>query len=233
MKILEFGSYEEYRSVQVAANKLKYKNVYAEDSEIRRIAEHFKKAVPQARTGLCHGVRNGYEVRLFRRLLPDVNIVGTDIADTAAQLPNCIVWDMHEVKAEWVGNTDFMYSNSWDHTYDPEILFFRWSECLSAGGRLYLAYTESHSESGATEETKVDAFGCSFDELLAIVGRVFIIDDILEIAPRLTKKVWRTRLSYLRAGRIGRLFRAPLSSRRVLVVVLKKRLQTPGGVLNS
>lgn len=60
MKLLTFHDYNEYKRVQVAANKLKYHNVYAEDPELRRIASHFGARVMKARTGLCHGVRNGY-----------------------------------------------------------------------------------------------------------------------------------------------------------------------------
>jgi len=229
MKLVRFDNYDEYRHVQVAANKLKYRNVYAEDAELRRIAAHFAGRVPQARRGICHGVRNGYEVQLLRRLLPAVDILGTDISDTAADLKNCIVWDMHEVKPEWIGAIDFLYSNSWDHTYDPELLFRRWSECLTAVGRLYLTYTDAHSESGATEDTKVDAFGCSLDELFTLVGRSFVVDDVLETEPRLTGKVVRKRLSYLRAGRLSRLFTAPLRSRRMLTLVLKARASAPSG----
>lgn len=223
MKLIRFDNYDEYRQVQVSANKLKYRNVYAEGAELQKIAEHVKRHVGQPKTGLCHGVRNGYEVRALRALLPSVDIIGTDIAETAAALPNCIIWDMHELKPEWIGAIDFMYSNSWDHTYDPERLFTNWSQCLSSKGRLYLAYTDAHSDIGATEDTKVDAFGCSLDELLSIVARVFVVEDVLETTPHVTAKALRNRLSYLRAGRFNRFFTAPLRSRRILTIVLTKR----------
>jgi hypothetical protein len=223
MKLVRFDSYDEYKHVQVSANKLKYRNVYAEGTELRTIAEHFRRHATQPKSGLCHGVRNGYEVRALRALLPSVDIVGTDIADTAAGIDNCIVWDMHELKPEWIGSIDFMYSNSWDHTYDPERLFNNWSQCLSSKGSLYLTYTDAHSDAGATEDTKVDAFGCSLDELLRLVARAFVVDDVLETRPHVTGKALRNRLSYLRAGRFKRLFTAPLRSRRILTLVLKKR----------
>ena len=226
MKLLTFTSYDEYKQVQVAANKLKYHNVYAEDPELRRIASHFKSRVPRARAGLCHGVRNGYEVQALRRLLPGIDIVGTDISDTVATVPNCIVWDMHETKPEWLGRIDFMYSNSWDHTYAPETMFARWSDCLSETGRLYLPYTELQSERGVTDSTKIDVFGCSIDELLAILGRSFVIEDVLEVRPRLTVQVFRRRLAHLRAGELMKALTARLTSRRVLIFVLRRK-QTP------
>ena len=223
MKLLTFSSYDEYKRVQVAANKLKYHNVYAEDPELRRIASHFKSRVQRGRAGLCHGVRNGYEVRMLRRLLPGVEIVGTDIAETAAIVPNCIVWDMHEIKPEWVGRIDFMYSNSWDHTYAPEMMFARWSECLSEDGRLYLPYTELQSERGVTDSTKIDVFGCSIDELLTIVQASLVVDDVLEVRPRVTTQVFRRRVAHLRAGELVKALTAKMTSRRVLIFVLKRR----------
>jgi hypothetical protein len=223
MKLLKFESYDEYKQVQVQANRLKFGNVFAEDDELQRIARSFRILATAGHRGLCHGVRNGYEVHMLRRLLPGVDIVGTDISDTASSVPNCIVWDMHEVKPEWLGSIDFIYSNSWDHTFDPELLFSRWSSCLSPAGRLFLSYTELHSEKGATGDTKFDAFGCTLDELTSIVQRTLVIDDVLEIAPRFTKRVWKRRLSALRTGRFRKAIHGALRSRRVLVLVLRRR----------
>jgi hypothetical protein len=221
MKILSFESYDEYKSVQVRANKLKFSQVYAEDPELRRIAAHFLKHSRGAGLGLCHGVRNGYEVRKLRSLLPNVSIIGTDISPTAEEVENCIVWDMHEIKPEWVGAVDFMYSNSWDHAYDPNLLFARWSECLAPGGRLYLSYTDLHSERGVNENTKIDVFGCSLDELARIVQPAFVLDEILDVAPVLTLQTWRRRLAYLREGQLEKALMARLTSRRVQVLVLR------------
>ena len=229
MKLLKFGSYDEYKQVQVQANKLKFGNVFAEDDELQRIAESFRQLAPAGRRGVCHGVRNGYEVQMLRRFLPGVDIVGTDISDTASTVPNCIVWDMHEVKPEWVGAIDFMYSNSWDHTFDPELLFSQWSSCLSPSGRLFLSYTELHSEDGATDDTKFDAFGCTLDELTGIVRRTLVLEDVLEIEPRVTKRAWKRRLSALRTGRLHKAIHGPLRSRRVLVLVLRRRRPRDAG----
>lgn len=224
MKLLTFKDYTEYRAIQVQANTQKFKNVFAEAGELRRIAEDFARRVPGAAFGLCHGVRNGFEVRVLRRLLPAVDIRGTDISDTAATIPHCVVWDMHEVKPEWVGAVDFLYSNSWDHTYDPYLLFSRWSQCLSPRGRLYLTYTQQHSADGVTEDSKFDALGCSLDELVTILQRTMIVEDILEIQPRVSlARTLKKRFGYLRAGRLRRVFVAPIRSRRATILVLAPR----------
>jgi hypothetical protein len=222
MKILSFESYDEYRRIQSAASSVKHGQVYAEDPELKRIAAHFRSLGFESGRGLCHGVRNGYEVRKLRALLPGVDIIGTDISETAATITHCISWDMHEIKPEWVRAIDFIYSNSWDHTYDPNLLFTRWSESLSPRGRLYLSYTDLHSERGVTETTKIDAFGCSLDELIRLLQRTFVLDDLLEIQPMVTLQTWRRRLVFLQAGRLGRALTARLTSRRVQVLVLRR-----------
>jgi hypothetical protein len=228
MKLLTFGSYDEYKDAQVAGNRLKFHNVYAEDPELSRIASHFSARHAGTGRGLCHGVRNGYEVRVLRRLMPGLDIIGTDIADTVSAIPNCIVWDMHETKPEWTGAIDFMYSNSWDHTYDPAVLFRRWSGCLSTGGRLYLPYTELQSERGVTERTKIDVFGCSLNELVDIVRQSFDLEDLLEVPPRFTSQIVRRRLAHLRAGEFYKAITARITSRRVLILVLRRKTRFDG-----
>jgi hypothetical protein len=46
--------------------------------------------------------------------------MGTEISDTAGQFPYTIQWDFHKTKAEWIDATDFIYSNCFDHSYDPQ-----------------------------------------------------------------------------------------------------------------
>jgi hypothetical protein len=222
MKILGFETYEEYKQIQVNANTLKFSQVYAEDPELKRIASHFLRYGRGEGLGLCHGVRNGYEVRKLRSLMPAINIIGTDISHTAEKVANCIVWDMHEVRREWIGAVDFMYSNSWDHAYDPNLLFARWSQSLAPEGRLYLSYTDLHSEKGVNENTKIDVVGCSLDELIRLVQPRFVLEDLLEVEPTLTFQTWRRRFNYLRRGQLARALTARFSSRRVQILVLRR-----------
>lgn len=223
LKLLKFGDYATYRARQVEANKLKFANVFAEDEELERIATSFAAAFPDAKFGLCHGVRNGYEVRKLRSLLP-FDIQGTDISETAASIEHCMVWDMHEAKPEWIGRVDFMYSNSWDHTYDPLLLFSRWAECLSARGRLYITWTHLHAEAAVTDDTQYDTFGCSLNEIVLILQRSGLaLEDVQEVLPRINGKSLRRRLSYLKALRFSKFFRAPLGSHRRLVLAFRKQ----------
>lgn len=223
MKLLKFESYDEYKSAQVEANKLKFSKVFAEDDELSRIATHFAEGVPGGRKGVCHGVRNGYEVRFLRERLPGLDLIGTDISATAADIPNCMVWDMHDARAEWVGALDFVYSNSWDHTYDPDKLFSTWADSLSDKGLLYLAYTNLHSDGGVTDQSKYDAFGCSLDELMGILRQYFRLVDVLEINERLTTKAVKKKIRMALKGRLEQLFAKPTSSKHIHVLVFCKR----------
>ena len=83
--------------------------------------------------GICHGTRNGFEQKYLREHLK-ADVFGTEIADTAKECPYTIQWDFHEVKDEWLGAIDFIYSNSIDHSYDPKMCFERWLSCLRPGG---------------------------------------------------------------------------------------------------
>jgi hypothetical protein len=96
-----------------------------------------------------------------------VEVIGTDIAPTATEFPNVIQWDFHDVKPEWIRKVDFIYSNSWDHSYDPERLFKTWMDCLSPRGRLFIAWTPAHS----APADDADCFSASLEELKSMLSR--------------------------------------------------------------
>lgn len=222
MKLLRYGSYKAYRDAQVEANRQKFSNVFADERELAVVAEHFASVVGQPKLGICHGVRNGYEVRRLReRLGPGV--IGTDISETAASVPNCIVWDMHEVKPEWLGEVDFIYSNSWDHSYDPPMMFARWASCLSARGILYATWTVNHSDSGVTEETAVDAFGCSLDELIGVLRETMTIDQVLVTQPGAGIRSMKKRVAYARSGRFGDALFRTFARPRMITLACRRR----------
>ena len=71
---------------------------------------------PKVSFGLCHGTRRGFEQKQikeeFSKRGKDVNVIGTEISDTANQFESTIEWDFHNVHPDWVNNVDFIYSNS-------------------------------------------------------------------------------------------------------------------------
>lgn len=131
MRLYRHSSYDEYRDAQIEKNLKKLERVFVTPHEVAVIAERIPRPVT---LGLCHGVRNGWEVHAFRRALGSDAIIGTEISPTAAEMEGCIVWDFHDVKPEWLGRTDFIYSNALDHSYDPAMCLGRWISCLSSRG---------------------------------------------------------------------------------------------------
>ena len=134
-------NYDKYKEVQVAKNKHKIKSVWVSRHSVEKLSKYIKSLIPNPEFGLCHGTRRGKEQFFFSKFL-DCNVLGTEISDTAERFPNTIEWDFHEVKDEWIEAVDFIYSNSFDHTYDPKKCMNAWMSCLKKGG---LCIIEHHS----------------------------------------------------------------------------------------
>lgn len=147
--------YEAYRAEQVAGNKRKIDQSWVREQDIAFLAAHVRKRVPQPSLGICHGTRRGLEQAWFAAQL-GCTVIGTEISDTALKFPNTLQWDFHEVKPEWESAVDFIYSNSFDHSYDPEKCMNAWMSCLRVGGLCLLEHSENHEPEAVT---KLDPFG--------------------------------------------------------------------------
>lgn len=147
--LYRYSDYDDYRQTQIAGNKRKIRNVFADETTIGLISDYIRPSNP--RRALCHGSRNGAEVRWFEQNL-SIDIVGTDISDTAPD-HGLVQWDFHEPRPEWVGQFDFVYTNSHDHAYDPEKALSTWVEQLAPGGCLFLEHTVQH---GIANQSKLD-----------------------------------------------------------------------------
>lgn len=152
MRIYKHKDYKHYYNSQVAKNVRKLKNVWITSDEIDIISNHIKENIPKISFGICHGVRNGWEVEAFRKSL-GIEVIGTDISPTVNKFSNCIEWDFHKIKEEWKNNIDFIYSNSLDHSYDPEKCLNSWIECLTEVGICYIQWARD-------SEGKLDSGDC-------------------------------------------------------------------------
>jgi hypothetical protein len=162
------GDYETYRAVQTLANKAKLDWRSVAPDDIAFLCRTLTAAGVTLRSVLCHGTRNAAEQTFFRAQLPDAQILGTEISDTAAQFPMTIQWDFHELKPEWRGTFDVVFSNSWDHTYDPHKLFPAWLSCVAPNGALVLEWSKVHEQ---TTADAVDPFRASLDGLIGILNQ--------------------------------------------------------------
>ena len=166
----KYPDYETYRQVQEDGNKAKIRAQFVKESHIAFLADHLSAVYGEVAFGLCHGVRRGREQAWFRKSLKGAaDIIGTDISETATEFPNTVQWDFHEVNSDWAGRADFVYSNSWDHAYDPKKALLAWVDALRPGGRLLLDHTRGHLPKAANA---LDPFGvteAAFATLLADV----------------------------------------------------------------
>lgn len=160
-----FGfSYRRYRDAQIRANKRKLDIQWIDRDSVAWISARIAERISQPRFGLCHGTRQGNEQTWFREFL-DCDVIGTEISDTAHEFPYTIQWDFHETKNDWLNACDFVYSNSWDHGYDPRKMFSAWMACVRPGGLLILTHTPAH-----VHATKVDPLGMELDELTRFIA---------------------------------------------------------------
>jgi SAM-dependent methyltransferase len=171
MTLYEYPDYETYRSVQVAGNKAKLRRQFVRESHIRLLSDYLVADLKTVRFGLCHGTRSGAEQAWFRNFLGDgAEIIGTEISDNAANYPNTVQWDFHDLNPAWSGKADFVYSNSWDHAYAPEKAFGAWIDALRPGGRMLLDHGRGQMPAAANE---LDPFGITFERLEQFLAERF------------------------------------------------------------
>ena len=178
MKLYKYKNYQEYKDVQEAGNIRKINNVWVSKKVIDLICHYIKINIKSISFGLCHGTRNGVEQKCFIDNL-GINVLGTEISSTANNFPNTIQWDFHNIKEEWIGNVDFIYSNSIDHSYNPKKAIRRWMACLKDDGILFLEHTKRHSYS-----SRLDPFGSTTGEIKKLLKKFGQIIDILKITDR-------------------------------------------------
>ena len=134
MEIYKFKNYEDYKEAQIEANIRKINHVWVTEDTVEQIY----KIKNSADTILCHGTRNAAEQKLFKKYFPDASIQGTEISHTASKFDMTIEHDFHEELPSHTGKCDIIYSNSFDHSYDPEKSLNTWINQLNDGGLLFL-----------------------------------------------------------------------------------------------
>lgn len=149
------GGYERYRSVQILHNRRKIDKVWADSATLAIIAEYLRSSRIAVASGICHGTRRGFEQAELARLL-DCPVIGTEISETAADFPNTVQWDFHDVKPEWRDAFSFVYSNSLDQAFAPRRALDTWVGQLQPDGLLFIEHSLSHAAMGAGE---MDPFG--------------------------------------------------------------------------
>jgi len=151
--------HEKYRITQEVGNKNKLNNIWVQEENIEQIASYIGETLSSVQFGICHGTRRGKEQEWFVKFL-GCEVIGTEISETATMFPRTIQWDFHETKPEWLESVDFIYSNSFDHSYDPEKCLNAWMKCVKPGGLCIIEHSSGHEPSGANE---LDPFGADLE----------------------------------------------------------------------
>ncbi len=171
--------YGKYRQIQIEGNKRKIDTIWAREENIDFLSRYILEHIGTPKLGICHGTRRGLEQMWFSERL-NCKVIGTEISDTAEQFPNTIQWDFHEIKAEWVGAVDFIYSNSFDHSYDPEKCLNAWMTCIRLGGLCIIEHSSPHGSSPASLLDPFDADIVQMPYLITIWGKgAYYVREIL------------------------------------------------------
>lgn len=165
MKIYQYTDYADYVDSQVEANIRKLKNVWVEEKTIKQIFEYR----PNANSILCHGTRNAAEQKYFKKFYPDAQILGTEISPTATQFPMTVQWDFHETNSEWIDMFDIVYSNSFDHAYDPVKMLTAWKSQISTQGNIFLEHGYSSVDNNSRWSDPLEIYE---DELIELFKTV-------------------------------------------------------------
>jgi len=164
MRVYKYNSYDHYVEEQTKGNKEKLNWVYVKETSIKRI-KSYKDAASNI---ICHGTRNGAEQAFFKKYYHEAYVIGTEISDTASSFPMTVEWDFANQKDEWVGKFDIVYSNAFDHSFDPIKTLNTWKDQLSDNGVLVIEYSQRQSIMSAMDP--VEATNEEFIDMLSKTG---------------------------------------------------------------
>lgn len=119
--------------------------------------------------GLCHGVRRGKELDLFRNVFPASTWIGTELVAELCNGEDVFHFDFHDLKPDWLGKFDVVYSNSLDHSHTPSLAVERWLEQVSRPhGTLYIEWSRWHNS--CCKDNEADCFAASKEEYLELLS---------------------------------------------------------------
>lgn len=130
MKLYQYKNYEEYVLEQEKANVAKLERVWVRKENL----EWLVSKCEDVQKIICHGTRNAAEQKFFKDLIPNCDVIGTEISSTASKFPMTVQWDFAEPKDEWIENFDLLYSNSFDHSFDIDKTMETWYNQVKIGG---------------------------------------------------------------------------------------------------
>ncbi len=178
MQIFKYKDYEHYVKEQTFYNKEKIAWSFFNKQGPRKgililmIEKYFGESANN-KDVICHGTRGGHEQQFFKGLFPKGHIQGTEISDTASQFPMTVEWDFTKQHPRWVNRFDIVYSNSFDHSINPQETLRVWHEQLREGGFMFIEWAEG--DSVCTLNDPLDASAKEITKLIKKTG--FVIEE--------------------------------------------------------
>jgi len=148
--LFKYKDLNSYRDTQIYLNKIKLNSIWADENTLNSICKILVSHSTSLTSGICHGVRSGFEVNYLNSQLPSVNVIGTDISDTVKNFSNCFVHDFHEIRDDWLSKFDFVYSNSLDQSYNPQLALQTWLNQIHMHGVVIIEHSKGHGPSAVT-----------------------------------------------------------------------------------
>ena len=145
MKIYsEYKDYQEYVDIQTETNKAKIDVVWVSEIEVIQLYNYIaNKYSDEIHYVMCHGARNGTEVKYFTESLPNNWVVeGNDISETANAY-ELHQWDMQNYNEDWKQKFTIQYTNSFDHVYDPRKTLKAFMKQCTDDGSVFIQWTEN------------------------------------------------------------------------------------------
>ena len=176
MKLFKYSDHEEYIKAQKegiynhrsVSDNVNYEWIQKSEVEFLQkdvIEPHFRERNHSPKHGICHGAKLGKENVWFQDVTK-FEWIGTDLVIESDEKMNLINWDFHEIKPEWKEKFDVVYSNSLDHSYDPEKALKRWFQCLNNNGICIIEHSDND-----TYNNETDPFGATFDEYKKLIEK--------------------------------------------------------------
>jgi len=171
-------NYQSYTTIQEKHFIETIDLLFANKIVIREICNYLEKNIRDSKDikfGICHGVRNGVEVKLFRDFLK-CKVIGTEISEYAEKFNDVIQWDFHDALDEWFVKTNFIYSNSFNHSYDPIQCLDIWMRCIADDGFLFLEWSPLHQE---TNQARL--YGSTLQGYLNIISHNYVVKEVIDM----------------------------------------------------
>jgi len=183
LTVYPYADYTEYVRAQRKGYRAKFRMCWAREGNIAFIAKRIDDG--KRKLGICHGVRSGQEVAWFAKHLPRGSFVfGTEIGKPAEGM--IFRWDFNKRNPAWLEVANFIYSNAFDHSFDPASTLRVWHEQLFAGGIIAIEHSSNHAK-GPTE---TDPVSMSVYELSRMVREAGFADiDALALPEKVSDTV--------------------------------------------